>query len=128
MALEEEDAISAYGLYLDRVSMPLSARMARLGPNARDRSMSLHGERLRQVIDRKQRVIIALLRVLRLRPPRAEDESGRPQDKTGDGLKIGVPAVLLGLAQKRGILKFPHTKLRGPLESTKRPKKASRRS
>jgi hypothetical protein len=92
VALEEQDAISAYGLYLDQTSLPLSARLARLGPGDPDRSMTLHGERLRQAIDRKQRVIIGLLRLLRLRPPRDADDSSVPQDAT-DGMKIGIPAV-----------------------------------
>lgn len=74
VAQEEEDAISAYGIYLDETSLPRSARVTNLRPRSRDRAMQLQGERLRQAIDRKQRLIIALLRALHLNRDDRDDE------------------------------------------------------
>ena len=66
VALEQRDATSAYGLYLDDASMPPRARLASLAPTEDHRAMSLEGERLRHAIDRKQWVIIGLLQALGL--------------------------------------------------------------
>jgi len=48
-------------LYLDRSALPEAACVARLKVTREDRAMSLDGERLRQAIDRKPRVIVGLL-------------------------------------------------------------------
>jgi len=66
IALEQRDATTAYGLYLDDAGMPAPARLARLGPTEEHRAMSLEGERLRNAIDRKQWVITGLLQTLGL--------------------------------------------------------------
>ncbi|HEV2425143.1 MAG TPA: hypothetical protein VGZ29_09990 [Terriglobia bacterium] len=73
VTLELQDAVAAYGLYVDHATLPEAACVARLRQTADDRAMTLQGERLRQAIDRKQRVIISLLRVLGLN--RNEDEA-----------------------------------------------------
>jgi len=78
VAAEARDALAAYTLYLDEATMPEAACVARLKLTREDRAMSLHGERLRQAIDRKQRVIISLLRALGLnrKDDGEEDENG----------------------------------------------------
>jgi hypothetical protein len=66
VAEEKEAALTQFGFYLDRASLPDSACRARLRRTREDRAMSLDGERLRLAIDRKQRVITSLLRALKL--------------------------------------------------------------
>jgi len=62
---EEESAVALFSLYVDKATMPESECRARLGTTRKDRSMTLQGERLRLAIDRKQRVILAVIRALR---------------------------------------------------------------
>jgi len=61
---EQRDALTAYGLHLDQKTITRSGRLALLRSGREDRWMNLQGERLRQAIDRKQRIITALLRTL----------------------------------------------------------------
>ena len=63
---EEQDASTAYGLHLDEKTMTRLACLARLGPTRQDYWMDRRGERLRQAIDRKQWLILGLLRSLGL--------------------------------------------------------------
>jgi len=64
VALEQRDATSAYGLYLDDAGMPRPVRLSRLASTRKNRVMSLEGQRLRQAIDRKQWVITGLLQTM----------------------------------------------------------------
>jgi len=66
VAAEEQSALTAYGLELDKRTMTRAACLGRLGPTRQDLWMNLQGERLRQAIDRKQRVINGLLLALGL--------------------------------------------------------------
>ncbi len=106
VALEEDEAVRAYGLYLDEATMPRSERLARLAPGESDRTMSLQGERLRHDIDRKQWVITGLLQLLGACWD-ASDNAGNQDDRKADT----TPSP-------RGRF-FPKTKLRGPFESAK---------
>lgn len=79
VALEQQDAVAAYGLYVDHATLPEAACVARLRQTADDRAMTLQGERLRQAIDRKQWVIIGLLQALGL--TRKDDSGENAQDE-----------------------------------------------
>jgi hypothetical protein len=119
LALEERDALAAYALHLDQASMPQSASRARLGATQRDRAMSLQGERLRQAIDRKQRVITSLLRALGL------------HHAVGNYDSLEIPAdpaskPFSAKKTKKKNLKFNKTKPLSPAKSTKRPQKQAK--
>jgi len=81
VALEQQEAATAYGLYLDDTSLPDSARVASLSPTKRDGSMALEGTRLRQAIDRKQWVITGLLQTLGLHHRRDSDPGAASEPK-----------------------------------------------
>jgi hypothetical protein len=66
VAAEERDALAAYGLALDQKTITRAACQARLGPGREDVWMDRRGEQLRNAIDRKQRVINDLLKILGL--------------------------------------------------------------
>ena len=106
VAAKARDALEDYTVYLDQATMPEAACVARLKQRPQDRAMSLHGERLRQAIDRKQWVITGLLRALGLTPtpPSREDER---RDKAPP-------------------LKFCKTNPTSPLKSTKPSRKTSK--
>jgi hypothetical protein len=108
VATEAREALAGYTLYLDQATLPEAACVARLKLTREDRAMSLHGERLRQAIDRKQWVIIGLLQALGLtrREPSSQDE--RPEEGPLPPMKICK------------------NEAKSPLESTRRPRKTSK--
>jgi hypothetical protein len=108
VAIEARNAVAGYTLYLDQATMPEAACVARLKLTREDRAMSLHGERLRQAIDRKQWVIIGLLQALGLTRGQPSSEDENPEEGPLPPMKICK------------------TKPKSRLESTKRPRKTSK--
>jgi len=117
--LEQQDAVAAYGLCVDHATMPEAACVARLSQTPADRAMSLQGERLRQAIDRKQRVIVSVLRLLGLNKNEDEDDY---EDAEGverhRAPRTSVDTRNRGKNEKKKILKFRKPKPKSPLEST----------
>ena len=110
VAKEEAAARQSCVLLLDGKTMTRAACAARLGPTSEeDVRLMRQGERLRQAIDRKQRVITGVLRMQAL----ADSCKPNSADSTSD--------EGLGSPQKN-----PKTNPRSPLESTKVSKKRAK--
>jgi len=101
VAIEEQDAITAYGLEMDGKTMTRAACLGRLGPTRDDHWMDRRGERLRQAIDRKQWVIIGLLQTLGL-AARSVREAGDGAADEGSAAPAKPP--------KRGVPPSPRVK------------------
>ena len=125
VAAKASEALAGYTLYLDQATMPEAACVARLKLTREDRAMSLHGERLRQAIDRKQKVILSVLRALGLnrKDDRDEDENGverarsRGESAPEDGRRKNEEKKMLKFAKRS------RSKPECPLESTKHSEK-----
>jgi len=89
VAAEEQSALTAYGLELDKRTMTRAACLGRLGPTRDDIWMNLQGERLRQAIDRKQRVINGLLQALGLTARTGKGRAAKGQGELRKGASGG---------------------------------------
>lgn len=81
---EQEEIAGDHGLVREEKTMTRTACLALLGPTHEDLWMDRQGERLRQAIDRKQTLIVRLLKLYGIQPQRVDAREQTTGESDGD--------------------------------------------